>query len=184
MRFVGDLRATDRDWARHRWASTSAWEETGFLPYGEALAAQRAADALLLLIPHAGGRGDSVLSGKVYEYLAAGRPILAAVPPSGVAADLIRRTGAGEVVDRDDAGRSSQPRWRHWSIAGPAAACPTSCCPAEERERLCPAHPRQGAGGGAAQGGGMKPATLDLLLLARWACSRGRRSAGRRRPSR
>ena len=43
-----------------------------------------------------------VVSGKVYEYLAAGRPILAAVPPGGVAADLIRRTGSGEVVDGDD----------------------------------------------------------------------------------
>ena len=43
-----------------------------------------------------------VVSGKVFEYLAAGRPILAAVPPAGVAADLIRRTESGQVVDGDD----------------------------------------------------------------------------------
>ncbi len=101
VRFVGDLRAADREWA-HTLGIDGAWEETGFLPYGEALAAQRGADALLLLIPDAGGRGDVVVSGKVFEYLAAGRPILAAVPPGGVAADLIRRTGSGEVVDGDD----------------------------------------------------------------------------------
>ncbi len=102
VRFVGDLRASDRDWA-HGLGIDEAWEETGFLPYEQALAAQRAADALLLLIPDNEGRGDVVVSGKVFEYLAAGRPILAAVPPGGVAADLVRRTGAGEVCDGEDA---------------------------------------------------------------------------------
>jgi hypothetical protein len=43
-----------------------------------------------------------VLSGKVFEYLAAERPILAAVPPDGAAADLIRETGAGVVAAADD----------------------------------------------------------------------------------
>ena len=43
-----------------------------------------------------------MLSGKVFEYLAAGRPILAVVPPDGAAAELIRETGAGVVVAPDD----------------------------------------------------------------------------------
>ena len=59
---------------------------------------------LLLLIPEAGGRGKGVLSGKVFEYLAAERPILAVVPPDGAAADLIRDAGAGVVVAPDDVG--------------------------------------------------------------------------------
>ena len=85
-----------------------AWEETGFLPYRDAIAAQRAADALLLLIPHAGGRGATVISGKVYEYLAARRPILAAVPPDGVAAALVESAGAGDVADPDDPAAQSR----------------------------------------------------------------------------
>ncbi|MGZ4431483.1 MAG: glycosyltransferase [Gaiellales bacterium] len=100
-RFVGELRAGDRDWARGL-GIDEAWEETGFLPFAESVTAQRSADALLLLIPHAGGRGDTVLSGKVYEYLAARRPILAVVPPAGAAANLIRSVSAGEVVASDD----------------------------------------------------------------------------------
>ena len=63
---------------------------------------QRDSEALLLLIPEAGGRGKGVLSGKVFEYLAAERPILALVPPEGAAAELLRETGAGWVADPDD----------------------------------------------------------------------------------
>ena len=48
--------------------------------------------------------GRGVLSGKVFEYLAAERPILAAVPPDGEAARLIREAGAGPVVAPDDPG--------------------------------------------------------------------------------
>ena len=66
------------------------------MPRRQSLALQRDSEALLLLIPEAGGRGQGVLSGKVFEYLAAERPILAAVPPDGAAADLIRETGAGD----------------------------------------------------------------------------------------
>ena len=46
--------------------------------------------------------GKGVLSGKVFEYLAAGRPILAVVPPDGAAAELIRETRAGTVVAPND----------------------------------------------------------------------------------
>jgi glycosyltransferase involved in cell wall biosynthesis len=100
-RFVGDLRDEDRAFAEQLDIGDS-WHEEGFLPYAESIRAQRAADALLLLIPHAGGRGDTVLSGKVFEYVAARRPMLAAVPPNGAAANLIRTVGAGQVVDSDD----------------------------------------------------------------------------------
>jgi glycosyltransferase involved in cell wall biosynthesis len=43
-----------------------------------------------------------VPSGKLYEYLAARRPILASVPPQGAAAELVRDAGAGVVVPPED----------------------------------------------------------------------------------
>ncbi len=58
--------------------------------------------SLLLLIPEADGRGRGVLSGKVFEYIAAERPILAVVPPDGAAAKLVEDTGAGVVAASDD----------------------------------------------------------------------------------
>jgi glycosyltransferase involved in cell wall biosynthesis len=100
-RFVGDFRSADRDWAAQLDLG-DRFELHPYVPRRASLALQRDSDALLLLIPDAGGRGRGVLSGKVFEYLAAERPILAAVPPDGAAAQLIEEIGAGVVAPPDD----------------------------------------------------------------------------------
>ncbi|MDW8339556.1 MAG: glycosyltransferase family 4 protein [Thermoleophilia bacterium] len=100
-RFVGDFRSSDREWAE----ALGLGDRLRILPYAprsEALRLERDSEALLLLVPEADGRGKGVLSGKVFEYLAAGRPILAVVPPDGAAAALVRETGAGIVVAPGD----------------------------------------------------------------------------------
>ena len=100
-RFLGDFRSSDREWAE----SLGLGDRLTLIPYAprqRALELQRDSDALLLLIPDAGGRGKGVLSGKVFEYLASERPILAAVPPDGAAADLLRETGAAVIAPPDD----------------------------------------------------------------------------------
>jgi glycosyltransferase involved in cell wall biosynthesis len=103
VRFVGDFRSSDREWAEGL-GLADRLELIEYVPRAESLRLQRDSDALLLLVPDADGRGRGVLSGKVFEYLAAGRPILAVVPPDGAAARLIRETGAGMVVAPDDVG--------------------------------------------------------------------------------
>jgi glycosyltransferase involved in cell wall biosynthesis len=100
-RFVGDFRSTDREWAEGLGLGDRL-ELVSYAPRAESLRLQRDSEALLLLVPEAGGRGKGVLSGKVFEYIAAGRPILAVVPPDGAAAELVRETGAGVVVAPDD----------------------------------------------------------------------------------
>jgi glycosyltransferase involved in cell wall biosynthesis len=100
-RFVGDFRPADREFADGLGLGDRL-ELHPFLPRRQALALQRDSEALLLLIPEAGGRGKGVLSGKVFEYLAAERPVLAAVPPDGAAAELIREAGAGLVAPPGD----------------------------------------------------------------------------------
>jgi len=100
-RFVGGLRAADREFADGLGLGDRV-EEIEHVPRRSALELQRDSEALLLLLPDAGGRGRTVPSGKIYEYLAAERPILAAVPPDGVAAELVRSADAGVVVAPDD----------------------------------------------------------------------------------
>ncbi len=71
----------------------------GEVPRRRCLALERAADALLLV---ASPRRPSVTPGKLFEYLAAGPPVVA-VARSGFAAELVRETGCGVVVDPADA---------------------------------------------------------------------------------
>jgi len=123
-RFVGDFRPADREWAE----GLGLGDRLELVPYvtrRRSLELQRDSEALLLLIPEAGGRGRGVLSGKVFEYLAAERPILAAVPPDGAAAELIRKSGAGVVARADDpvaireALEGLHARWRAGTLSSP-----------------------------------------------------------------
>jgi glycosyltransferase involved in cell wall biosynthesis len=100
-RFVGDLRAADRAWVESLGLGERL-ELIPFSPHREAVELQRNSDALLLLLPTDRGRGVDVPSGKLYEYLAARRPILASVPLDGAAAELVRDAKAGVVVPPED----------------------------------------------------------------------------------
>jgi glycosyltransferase involved in cell wall biosynthesis len=101
VRFAGDFRVADRGYAEALGLGDRV-ELLGEVSRRRSLELQRDSDVLLLLIPESGGRGKDVLTGKIYEYLAAERPILAAVPPDGAAAQLVREAGAGVVVPSDD----------------------------------------------------------------------------------
>src|SRR5438067_1311095 len=124
-RFVGELTTRDREWAE----TLELGDRLELLPFGSrrrSLAYQRDSEALLLLLPQAGERGTPVLPGKIFEYLAAERPILAAVPPAGAAANLIREANAGVVVPPDDTGAiregllGLEARWRAGQLNGSA----------------------------------------------------------------
>ncbi len=101
VRFLGDFRPADREFMESLGLADRV-ELIDYVPRRESLRLQRDSDVLLLLIPEAGGRGRGVLSGKVFEYLAAERPVLAIVPEDGAAAQLIRDTDAGIVAGPED----------------------------------------------------------------------------------
>lgn len=69
----------------------------GYLPHDESLALLRSAHLLLLLIG-VERMNTGMLTGKVFEYLGSGTPILA-IAPEGEASDLLRRCRAGFVLD-------------------------------------------------------------------------------------
>jgi glycosyltransferase involved in cell wall biosynthesis len=64
------------------------------------------ASLLLLIIPdHKSNK--SILTGKLFEYIASGKPVICLGPVDGDAAGIIRSTGAGKTFDYNDAGAIS-----------------------------------------------------------------------------
>lgn len=101
LHFAGSLTAADRELvSRSRCANLV--ESHGYLPHADAVELMRTADVLFLpmhrLPP---GARSTIVPGKAYEYLASGRPILAAVP-AGDPRDLLEHAEWTVVCDPDD----------------------------------------------------------------------------------
>ena len=84
-------------------------------PFHDALRAMAEAAVLLLVIPREGGAGNH--TGKIFDYLAAARPILCLAPEPNVAADLVREARSGIVAPPDDPPAIADALvalWRDW----------------------------------------------------------------------
>lgn len=74
---------------------------TGHVPHLEATRAMQDADVLLLVIPDVSG-AEGILTGKLFEYIGSGSPILGIGPCTGEAARILNETQAGTMFDRSD----------------------------------------------------------------------------------
>ena len=74
--------------------------ELGYLPHDETVREQREADILLLPLRRE-PEYAKVLPGKIFEYLAARRPVLGIGQEDGAAATVLRDAAAGEMFDWD-----------------------------------------------------------------------------------
>jgi glycosyltransferase involved in cell wall biosynthesis len=77
-----------------------AFEHVPYVPHRESLRHLLDASALLLVVDESAA-ASSIVTGKIYEYLGARKPILA-LAPEGDASRLIRELGAGRVVPPGD----------------------------------------------------------------------------------
>jgi len=77
-------------------------EHEPWLPHDEAIRRMRAAQVLLLLINRVAHNAAGRVAGKLFEYLAAERPVLCIGPPEGDSARLVARAAAGACADFDD----------------------------------------------------------------------------------
>ena len=73
------------------------------IPHSEVSAAHRSSTLLLLLLmPDSEPRAKGLVTGKLFEYMASGRPILCIGPEDGDAAHILTETGAGQTVSFGD----------------------------------------------------------------------------------
>ncbi len=71
-----------------------------YIPHKQVITEMCQSTVLLLLVgeyPH----NESVLTGKIFEYIRSGRPVFAVVPLAGLAADTIRSTNSGLAVSNE-----------------------------------------------------------------------------------
>jgi glycosyltransferase involved in cell wall biosynthesis len=99
IRFVGNT-GYELGQLVSEWGLGDIVELVAYSSHAQAIAHQLAADGLLLIIA-AGPGSKAVLTAKIFEYLACGKPILALVPP-GAALDLLAEAGVGRMVPPDD----------------------------------------------------------------------------------
>jgi glycosyltransferase involved in cell wall biosynthesis len=71
------------------------------LSHTAAVSLMHSADLLFMTNPH-GSRQQACLPGKIYEYLATGRPVLAVTEPDGEAGRLLQTIGGGIAVSPND----------------------------------------------------------------------------------
>jgi glycosyltransferase involved in cell wall biosynthesis len=73
------------------------------MPHDQVSAVHRSSTLLLLLLmPDSEPRAKGLLTGKLFEYMASGRPILCIGPEDGDAARILRETGAGQTISFED----------------------------------------------------------------------------------
>jgi glycosyltransferase involved in cell wall biosynthesis len=88
------------DWLRERPRENLVL--LGFQPYAELPDVLAAGDVLVVILERDAGR--FAVPSKVLSYLCAGRPLLAALPRDNLAAKVVEASGAGLMVEPDDAG--------------------------------------------------------------------------------
>lgn len=102
---------------------TSFVQQHAYVPHQQIVAEQQRAAVLLLLLNHTpNARG--ILTGKIFEYLASGRPVLAIGPEDGDVARLLEQSGSGIICGFTDRQKIRQALLQLWQRHGtnPAAA--------------------------------------------------------------
>ena len=100
LNFIGDI----SDEVKTEISKNKLNENTNFVGYvnhREAVEYQKKAQVLLLLIPNI-EKSKGILTGKLFEYLTAKRPILAIGPEEGDLSEILKETNAGVIVGFDN----------------------------------------------------------------------------------
>jgi glycosyltransferase involved in cell wall biosynthesis len=99
LNFIGDISDEVKQEIKNR-NLTENTNFVGYVSHDMAIEYQKKAQVLLLLIPNV-EKSKGILTGKLFEYLTAKRPILAIGPEDGDLSEILKETNAGVVIDFD-----------------------------------------------------------------------------------
>ena len=122
LRIVGHANSVAREKLQ---ATGLPCEFVGYVSHAEAIRAMRSAHGLLLTVPE-GENGDTIICGKLFEYLAAGRPILVVGPRDGECERIVRtcRAGLATCFESEPIVGALQELYDAWRAGRPLRGCP------------------------------------------------------------
>ena len=94
--------------------------EIPYLPHDEVIEEQKKS-RLLLLVVNRTKNAKGIVTGKIFEYMSSGRPILAIGPTDGDLAHLLAQTGDVKVVDYEDKEGIRKALHSHQAVKDPSA---------------------------------------------------------------
>ena len=100
INLIGHIDASVKDYIAEKGLDSKV-ENIEYMPHSQVLDYQRQSNMLLLLIPRA-KKAECILTGKLFEYLVSGCPVLAVGPAEGDAAKVLADTRCGITADYDD----------------------------------------------------------------------------------
>ncbi|MFA5603427.1 MAG: glycosyltransferase [Bacilli bacterium] len=101
IRIVGNVHQKVLDDYSRKYNIEGVIKSYGYLPHKESIQELYNSDILLLLIGKGKG-SENFYTGKLFEYIFVNRPILAIVPEKGAAAQVIKETKTGFVVEPEN----------------------------------------------------------------------------------
>ena len=99
LRFVGKI--TDSIKQNFSEQLCDSVEFVDFVTHGEVINIMLSSSVLLMMIPKA-DNSRIILTGKLFEYLATGKPVMVVGPPDSIAAQIVKQAKAGDTFDYDD----------------------------------------------------------------------------------
>jgi glycosyltransferase involved in cell wall biosynthesis len=99
LRFIGKVAPLTLDKIKN--AKGIDVEFVDYVPHDESVRYLLKSNALLLIIPDM-VQNEGILTGKLFEYLGSGKPIIGIGPSKGDAAKIIRECSCGDIIDYND----------------------------------------------------------------------------------
>ena len=76
-------------------------DNRGYVSHKKSITGLVSADILWFIVGHSKNK-EQVMTGKLFEYLATGKPIFALIPENGSAAEVVKKYGCGFIADPHD----------------------------------------------------------------------------------
>jgi hypothetical protein len=114
VEFIGNINSAFRDFVKGSGTLRNLTTFVDYLPHAQLLQRYGSTDLQLLILAHT-AIAPGNLPGKFFEYLASGNSILAIGPVEGDAGEVLRQTGAGEILERTDKAGIKKALMRYFS---------------------------------------------------------------------